>query len=81
MNAQEGTTLELREEGWGSKRHYVEDRDVHCGDTLELRLEGGNWLRGRYEWTGREADRPGFYIDFDHAMFLKPHDVLRWPRR
>lgn len=79
--AQEGrmshTLILEREEG--GLRHYLDGRDVHAGDVLELQKADGSWVLGRYEWTFREGARPAFYLDDGEPVFLSSADVLRWP--
>lgn len=39
-------------DGVGGVRHYLDGKPVHCGAALELELETGAWLHGRYETSG-----------------------------
>lgn len=39
----------------GGERYYLNDRPVHCGDALELRLPGDRWTRVRYEMSFSSA--------------------------
>lgn len=58
-------------------RHYLADRPVHCGDILELHV-GGDWIIGRYEWTGKIDERPTF--DYDGGiMRIDDECLVRWP--
>jgi hypothetical protein len=70
--------LELRQEASGP-RHYLDDRPIHAGETLEVRVargvcrhdfttvadeaRAGVWLRGRYEWSFTPGTPPRFYIE------------------
>jgi hypothetical protein len=57
-------------------RHYLADQPVHCGDILELYREG-EWLPGRYEWTGRPDELPT--LDFgDETVWLDDDSLVRW---
>jgi len=58
-------------------RHYLENQPVHCGDTLELRKDG-QWLSGRYEWSGNPDELPVFFSD-DGGEPLDDACLLRWP--
>jgi hypothetical protein len=60
-------------------RHYLDDQPVHCGEILEL-YKGGQWVTGRYEWTGVEEERPFFFHDGGVAP-LDEISLLRWPER
>ncbi len=45
--------LKLKQDA-GGWRHYIElpngrHDDIHCGAALEVQLESGQWLTGRYE--------------------------------
>jgi len=42
--------------------YHLDDRPVHPGHDLELLLEGGHWIRGRFEWDGQRANRPTFQL-------------------
>ncbi len=50
----------------GGRRHHLDDQPVHAGETLELQLSDGAWLRGSYEWTFCKADCPRF----NFAMYV-----------
>lgn len=58
-------------------RHYLAGKPVHCGDVLELYLDG-QWKTGRYEWTGKPDDLPTFHHD---GELLRTDDqcLMRWP--
>jgi hypothetical protein len=58
-------------------RHYLADEPVHCGTILELDRDG-EWIFGRYEWSGRPDDLPTFHIG-ERALWLKADARLRWP--
>ena len=81
--------LELREEPFGL-RHFLNDgegnpRRVHAGAILEVCLQGGYWLAGRYEWTFESDDPPALYISLEGTggpqavLNLPPEAFLRWP--
>jgi hypothetical protein len=58
-------------------RHYLAGQPVHCGDTLELYFDG-EWITGRYEWTGKPEERPTF--EYDGGITRIDDDCLvRWP--
>lgn len=59
-------------------RHYLAGEAVHCGEILELFFDG-QWIVGRYEWTGDVSDLP----TFEHAdgfLELTEGHLLRWRR-
>lgn len=58
-------------------RYYLADRPVHCGDLLELHLNG-QWLCGRYEWSGNPDDSPTFHLS-DSISGLDEQSLMRWP--
>ncbi len=48
--------------GTDGKHHFLDGRLVHVGDTLELKLAGGRWLRCRYRWNRDGDTQPVFSI-------------------
>jgi len=58
-------------------RHYLENQPVHCGNTLEL-YRDGQWVGGRYEWTGNTEDLPTFHSK-EETFALEESALLRWP--
>jgi hypothetical protein len=52
-------------------RHYLDGRPVSVGDTLELSLSGGRWLRVRYRWNGEEDTLPVFSVVLGGAWELR----------
>ena len=59
------------------ERWFVERRDLHCGDGIEVRL-GGRWLTVRVEWQ----DRHGWvlFADDDTVRLLpSPAMMARMP--
>jgi hypothetical protein len=74
--------LQLRGED-GNWRHYLDGRDVHCGDQLMLRVAARSpeiWVWARYE---AHATRSGIgVILFTQFGRVIPDDetVLRWPK-
>ena len=40
----------------------LDGRNVEIGDSLELKLSGGRWLRCRYRWNGDAETQPVFSI-------------------
>jgi uncharacterized protein DUF5348 len=60
-------SLEKDASGW---RHYIGDRPVYCGSTIEVRIFG-EWVSGRYEmdYSPHVAPRPlaMLYVDRDDA--------------
>jgi len=68
---------ELRRPLTCETRHYLAGQPVHCGDNLELYLDG-QWRIGRYEWTGKPDDLP----TFDHesaTLRIDDRCLIRWP--
>jgi hypothetical protein len=58
-------------------RHYLAGEPIHCGDILELCVDG-TWIRGRYEWTGKPADLPTFAHD-GRVRRITADCLVRWP--
>lgn len=58
-------------------RHYLAGRPVHCGDNLELHIDG-DWTIGRYEWTGKPEELPTFEYD-GGVMRIGDECLVRWP--
>jgi hypothetical protein len=86
-----GQELELRRSGGGELAHYLGGRKVERGAELELLLDGGVWLRGRYEWNGTEARWAGLRVALGGlhvsapgawrpaaVLALNPEAILRW---
>jgi len=78
----------------GGQRHYLDGRPVHAGDTLELLLDDGCWLRVRYEWSWQPDVAPTAHIALGlpasarkqlsidpptTSFALPPRAILRWP--
>ena len=42
------------------KQHLLDGRPLQLGDTVELKLAGGRWLRCRYRWNGEADSQPVF---------------------
>lgn len=59
-------------------RHYLAGEPVHCGTILQW-FNDGEWLTGRYEWSGRPADRPTLHIG-GQVIDLTERCLLRWPK-
>ena len=59
-------------------RHYLANVPVHCGETLEIYVDG-HWIPGRYEWTGRLNDEPTLETS-DRVFFIDALKLLRWPQ-
>lgn len=77
-----GSPLELVRQTSGL-RHVLAGREVHAGDGLELQLETGAWVVGRYEWSFREGTRPLLFVGIaggGQVSFEVPEAALmRWP--
>jgi hypothetical protein len=58
-------------------RHYLAGRPVHCGDSLQLFL-AGEWVTGRYEWTGKPDELPTFEHD-GRRLRIDAECLVRWP--
>ena len=58
-----GELLELRAEA-GGLRYYLAGKSIHAGELLELLLDDGSWALGRFEWSYRKEDWPGFFLPF-----------------
>ena len=59
-------------------RHFLAGEPVHCGTILQ-RFADGQWVFGRYEWSGNPDDQPTFHID-DQVIGLTAACLLRWPK-
>ena len=91
--ASEGDKLELRGTD-GSRRHYLQGRPVVSGDIVEVLLENGQWLRGEYQWNGRESSWAGLRVSLGGpwvergydgrplaaVLSVHPDACMRWPR-
>ena len=72
-------------------RHYLDGRRLEKGDEIEMLLANGEWLRGRYDWTGNPVVWPAFRVELTGrvavhaerkltgAMPIPPAALLRWP--
>lgn len=58
-------------------RHYLVGKPVHCGDILELHVDG-DWVIGRYEWTGKPEELPTFEYDGGITR-IGEECLVRWP--
>ena len=75
----------------GGLRHFLEGKAVHAGSTLELKLEDGQWIAGRYEWNFQGDSLPRFYLGLageppgppsdEGALLLPTWAILRWPNK
>jgi len=61
------------------RRHYLADRPVHCGDSLQIYLDGA-WIEGRYEWTGRPDELPTFLYE-GGMQRIDDNCLVRWPMK
>lgn len=59
-------------------RHYLAGQPVHCGNILELCIDG-EWIIGRYEWTGRPEELPTFEVD-GRVQWIDDSCLVRWPK-
>jgi hypothetical protein len=59
-------------------RHFLAGEPVHCGTILQ-RFEDGEWVFGRYEWSGSPEDLPTLHIG-EQVIGLTARCLLRWPR-
>jgi hypothetical protein len=76
-----GELLELRTEA-GGLRYYLAGKPIHAGELLELLLDDGRWMLGRYEWNYRKEDSPWFYLDTESGKAVDlntERSLLRWP--
>ena len=44
------------------RHHVLDGRKLSVGDTVELKLSGGRWLRCRYRWNGEPDTQPVFSV-------------------
>lgn len=76
-----GERVELRVEA-GRLRYYLAGKPIHAGDLLELRLDDGRWMLGRYEWNYRKEDWPWLYFENEAGTAVNVNPdifLLRWP--
>jgi len=78
--------LELRPEGFGQERHFLDGEPLHCGDMLEWRADDGQWTVGRYEWNPRAGGDAVLITstlpDGTSTATVITHEMtLRWPLR
>jgi hypothetical protein len=59
----------------GQRVYVLQRRPLARGDTIEILLADGTWLRGQYDWSGMEARWPGLRI----ALAAPPHVRIEWP--
>lgn len=80
--------LALREEGRRGWCHYLDERPVLHGETIEI-WQDGRWIRARYhaEGLGDRSVVPDCVLEFDtkpaSLLHLKHTDevvIARWPR-
>ena len=72
-------------------RHTLDGKAVHAGEVLELALEDGKWIEGRYEWNFQGDSLPRLYLGLageppgprtdEGALLLPNWATLRWPPR
>ena len=88
-----GSRLELRGPA-GGRRHFLEGRPVQSGDFVEVLLDSGHWLRGEYQWNGRESSWPGLRVSLGGpwvergydgrplaaVLSVHPDASFRWPQ-
>lgn len=80
--------LELTRDA-GGLRHTLDGKAVHAGTTLEVQLEDGKWIEGRYEWNYEGDTLPRFHLGLageppgpptdEGALKLPTWAILRWP--
>ena len=56
-----GSTLKIKVEPNGP-RYYLDDKPVYPGQDVEILLEGGVWLLGRYEWSHAATELPRLHV-------------------
>ena len=72
------STLTLSNDGCGP-RHYVDGKDVHCGDGLQWTPDRGKtWINVRYELCG---SGPVFYLPDGAQMTPSAESLFQWPGR
>lgn len=54
--------LELRREEGGGLAYALDGLMVRAGQDLEILLQGGLWLTGRFEWSGGPQARPRLHL-------------------
>ena len=54
--------LELRRSDAGIMVYTLEEEPVHPGRDVQLLLEGGVWITGRFEWTGERESPPRLHV-------------------
>jgi hypothetical protein len=75
--------------------HILQNRPLSRGDTIEVLLSDGTWLRGQYDWSGIEARWPALRIGLGASarvradwpappagvIALHPEAIARWPAK
>jgi hypothetical protein len=61
-------------------RHFIDGQEVHCGDLLELQLDDGAWVLGRYEWNPVLDDGPTFSLGDGAVPLTAGASVVPWPK-
>lgn len=61
----------------GGRRFELAGREIHCGDVLELEIDGA-WVPARIEWS----DRLEWYAVLPGEKYRRvlAGDRARWPR-
>jgi hypothetical protein len=62
----------------GGLSHYLDGREVFRTSELEIEIEEGVWIRGRYSWAFT-ADTDPVIIASSGEVAITPHCRLRWP--
>jgi hypothetical protein len=82
--------LQLRVDAQGT-RYALDGQVLESGAPLEILLQGGEWLRGTFEWDGDEIRWPGLRLALggfadDETGYrpslvapIPPQAILRWP--
>ena len=74
----EGWPLEKRDDGGGA-RHFLQDRPIHCGTQLMLRVDKDKWVYARYEACFRGNVIAVMLYTMFGLVTPDEHTVLRWP--
>jgi len=81
-------TLDLAEPGEGSPVYLCEEEPVEPGQVIEVRVAGGPWVSGAFDWDGDPSTRPSLEVTLAGSgkprckLGPLPESALaRWPRK
>jgi hypothetical protein len=71
--------LKLREDA-GGERHYIDEKPIHCGDSIRAVING-KWQDGRYEasWVNGRIVNAFFIDEVDDIWRLTDRSIVGLP--